>query len=172
MLMVEQQIKRSCQLRRAALLNGIQHPQSFCQDQLRDPGTSFDTRLGRCDLLRIVPNLQAHQEICVNGAHASFVRIREYPASRGQLSPAGRRRTAPHILDSKCASRRAERQSRHPVLPIQEPIPARPRASCVPQRGLRSALEPSIWIVRWPWRYITRVMSFRQFRFYRRPLCA
>jgi len=146
--MVEQQIKRSRQLRSAALVNGIQHPQSFCQDQLRDPSTSFDKLLGRCDLLRLVPNQQAHQEIRVNGAHASFVRIRGYPASQGQLSPAGPRRRAPHGPDSNYASLRAERLSQRPVLPIREPTQARPRASCVPQRGLRSALEPSILIVR------------------------
>lgn len=81
MLMIEQKIKSSCQLRRAALVHSIQHPQGFGQYQLRDPGASFHKRLGCGDLLRIIPNQQSHQDIRVNGAHASFARSRGYPAS-------------------------------------------------------------------------------------------
>jgi hypothetical protein len=67
--MVEQQLDRIRELGRRQLVDGIEHPCRFREDQVRNPGPPRHECLGRLGLARVVAYQQPHQYVGVNGAH-------------------------------------------------------------------------------------------------------
>ena len=78
--MVEQHLDGRRKLHRGTLVHRIQHPDRLRQHELWHPGAACDERLGRLDLLRIVPHDQPHQQVGINRAHACCRMYERTPA--------------------------------------------------------------------------------------------
>lgn len=78
-LVMQQHLDRRMNLRRAQLVDGLENPRRFGENQMRDPSTTGDEVLRRLGLLRVIARDEPHQHIRINGAHTASGYVCGYP---------------------------------------------------------------------------------------------
>ena len=67
---IEQEVDGYCDLIRRTLVNRIEHPKRFGQNEVRHPRSVLDEGFRCLDLRRIVANQEADEHVGINCAHA------------------------------------------------------------------------------------------------------
>ena len=71
-LVAEQHLYRGRDSGGRQVVDTVQNPGHFHQDQVRNPNPAFHKALGRCHLLGIIARQQPHQHVRINSAHGAF----------------------------------------------------------------------------------------------------